>query len=142
MKHFLLLLFFSCCCQWIQAAINPVYKHCMQRGYAVDGDYCVFPDSTRCLLTAFNEQRCGEQWFIEDYCIPLGAYVWDADKCCEGLVAYLPEGVSGQATCRKRASIVAPQNFAGPSLWIIAGTIIFLLVLLFILRKGPNRRIS
>ncbi len=134
MKQFLLLLLFSCCCQWTQAAINPVYKHCIQRGYVVDGDDCVFPDSTRCLLTAFNEQHCGKQWFSKDYCIPEGTYVWDTDKCCDGLVAYLPDGVAGQATCRK-------QSFAGPSLWMIAAVIIFLLALLFILRKRPTRRI-
>lgn len=139
MKQFLLLLLFSCCFQWTNAAINPIYKHCIQRGYTVGGDYCIFPDSTQCLLTAFNEQTCGVKWFTQDYCIPEGVYVWDADKCCEGLVAYLPPGVAGQATCRSKKELISAQTFEGLSLWTIALVLLFLCLLLFLLKRTAKR---
>lgn len=84
----------------VQAAIDPKYKECTQRGYQLDGNYCVFPDGSRCLLDEFNEGECGEEFMTNDYCVPEGRYVWDG-PCCEGLVAYLPPDVAGQATCVK-----------------------------------------
>ncbi len=63
------------------------------------GDSVIFPDSTICLIDDFNAGSCGQQWMTTDYCIPEGGAVWDEDKCCEGLEAYLPEGMAGQAIC-------------------------------------------
>lgn len=122
----------------LQAAINPVYKECMQREYSVDGDYCVFPDSTRCLLEDFNSGKCGKKWMTDDYCIKEGKYVWDAEKCCPGLVAYLPEGVAGQATCVLKSKVDSVNLMSNSLLWmglLVAG----LLALLIFLRKKSNR---
>ncbi len=81
----------------------------MQRGYQVttegEVDYCVMPDGSKCVLEDFNAQTCGQNFFSQDYCIEEGEYVWDAEKCCRGLVAYLPEGMAGQARCEKAANI-------------------------------------
>jgi hypothetical protein len=108
------------------AAINPIYKECMQRGYNVSGEYCVFPDSSQCLLEDFNGGKCGQKWMTDDYCIPEGSYVWDADKCCEGLVAYLPKDVAGSAGFGRHFVIIKKEkkedlatNFRGIAFAII-----------------------
>ena len=95
----------------LTATINPVYKECSQRGYQIEGNYCVFPDSTKCLLEEFNSGECGKKWMTDDYCIPEGRYVWDSDRCCEGLVAYLPKGMAGQASCVKKSEALAKRTF-------------------------------
>ncbi len=83
------------------SAISPHYKEAMQRGYEIiEGDKVVMPDGTICNIKDFNEGNCGKKWFGEEYCVPEGKYVWDEDKCCEGLAPFLPEDVSGQATCQ------------------------------------------
>ncbi len=95
------------------AAISPVYKECMQRGYQVSGDSCVFPDGSKCSLESFNNGTCGEAFFTDDYCIPEGQVVWDENRCCEGLAPYLEEGVAGQPTCEPEKSM-----FGGIAFWI------------------------
>lgn len=96
--------------QFLNAAIDSKYKEALQRGYTLDGDSVVFPDGTKCLLTDFNAGYCGLKWKSTDYCIPEGAYVWDDEKCCEGLEAYLPEGVMGQATCQPKEKITDEET--------------------------------
>lgn len=123
------------------AAINPLYKECMQRGYQLAGDYCIFPDSSRCLLEDFNEQRCGEKWFTQDYCIPKGSYVWDEERCCDGLMAYLPAGISGQATCQPKNKVVQDQLTGGGAPWYLVLILILLGALLLLrFQQNKNRR--
>ncbi|MEO1628694.1 MAG: hypothetical protein AAFV25_26335 [Bacteroidota bacterium] len=123
----------------LQAAINPLYKECAQRGYSINGDYCIFPDSSQCLLEEFNEQKCGQKWFTENYCVEEGQYVWDEDRCCNGLVAYLPPGVAGQARCVPKHKAVQDQLMGGDSRWY--GLLIALLLgALVVLRFQQNRR--
>ena len=122
------------------ATINPFYKECSQRGYQIDGDYCVFPDSTKCLIEDFNKGECGEQWMTDDYCIPEGRYVWDSEKCCEGLVAYLPEGMAGQATCQKKPEVMINKAFLdSPYWWGIGLTVLALLGALLLFRKKKRK---
>lgn len=102
------------------AAISPLYKACMQRGYAVEGDSCRMPDGSLCHLEDFNAGRCGKAFFDEPYCIPEGRMVWEAEKCCEGLVAWLPEGVSGQMKCVPE-SVQDPGAAVFSSPWYWAG---------------------
>ena len=117
------------------AAINPVYKECSQRGYQISGNYCIFPDSSQCLLEDFNNGKCGQKWMTDDYCIPEGRHVWDEEKCCEGLVAYLPEGMAGQASCEKKSKVMVKKtlidSYGGIALVILA----LLGILLFLRRK-------
>jgi hypothetical protein len=94
------ILFLSFSSNFSFAAIDSKYKEALQRGYQLEGDSVVFPDGTKCLMLDFNAGICGEIWMTENYCVPEGAYVWDNDKCCNGLEAYLPEGMAGQATCQ------------------------------------------
>ena len=117
-----------------KAAINPLYKECMQRGYNVSGDSCVFPDGSQCLLEDFNSGTCGQEWMTNDYCIPEGKYVWDEEKCCEGLVAYLPEGVSGQATCQPKGASFLKKTIFGSYVGVLLLTLA-LGGLLFYLKK-------
>lgn len=105
-------------CLTVSAAINPYYKEALQRGYAIDGDYVILPDSSRCLLDDFNNQRCGKDFFDLPYCVPEGKYVWDDNACCDGLAAYLPSGVDGQATCQKKGNIDFSETLRNPMLWI------------------------
>ena len=119
-------------------AINPIYKECMQRGYEIDGDFCVFPDSSKCLLDDFNAGKCGQKWMTDDYCVPQGQYVWDAETCCEGLVAYLPESVAGQATCQPKQATFIKRIFLDSYWGIVLLTLGLGIVLLLLKRK--NRR--
>ena len=121
-----------------EAAIDPVYKECSQRGYQLEGNYCVFPDSTKCLLEEFNNGKCGQKWMTDDYCIPQGQYVWDKGKCCEGLVAYLPEGMAGQASCQPKSKVMLKKTFF-ESFGGIALIVLALLGLLFFLKR-KNRK--
>jgi hypothetical protein len=100
------------------AAINDYYKEVMQRGYSIDGDSVVLPDSSKCSIDDFNNRLCGKEFFDLDYCVAEGNYVWDDEKCCKGLVAYLPEGVSGQATCRKKGKVDFSLVLRNPLLWL------------------------
>jgi hypothetical protein len=120
------------------AAINPLYKECSQRGYNISGKYCVFPDSTRCLLDDFNTGKCGEKWMTDDYCVPEGKYVWDSGRCCEGLVAYLPKGVAGQASCQPKSKTFLKKTFLDS----YGGALILVLVLgilLFVLKRKKRK---
>ena len=119
-------------------AIDPVYKECSQRGYQLDGKYCVFPDSTKCLLEDFNNGKCGQEWMTDDYCIPEGRYVWDSGRCCEGLVAYLPDGMAGQATCEPKSKVMVKKTFFD-SFAGIALVVGVLLVLLFFLKRKKRK---
>lgn len=100
------------------AAINPVYKEAMQRGYPIMGDSVLLPDSSKCSLDDFNSQRCGKEFFDLDYCVPEGNYVWDEDACCDGLVPYLPPGVDGQEICRKKGQVDFSETLRNPFLWL------------------------
>jgi len=138
-KSFLFLFLLSFLTSFLaNAAINPVYKECSQRGYQIDGKYCVFPDSTKCLLEEFNNGKCGEKWMTDDYCIPEGNYVWDADKCCEGLVAYLPDGMAGQASCQPKSKVMVKKTFFD-SFGGIALVVVVLLGLLFFLKRNKRK---
>jgi len=100
----------------------------------------VLPDGTKCLLDDFNRRKCGKEFFDLPYCVPEGGYVWENNKCCEGLVAYLPEGVKGQATCQKKGKIDFSETIRNPFLWlgILAFTAVFygsLLLLKKVIRK-------
>jgi hypothetical protein len=118
----------------LSASINPIYKECLQRGYQIEGNHCVFPDSTKCLLESFNKGECGKEWMTDDYCIPEGNHVWDAERCCEGLVAYLPEGMAGQATCQRKSEVKLKNTFLD-SYWGLGLVILILLVILLLLRR-------
>ena len=87
------------------AALAPWYKECMQRGYQIQEDYCVLPDSSRCPITDFNDGVCGKEFKTENYCAKEGSFVWDGDKCCEGTTAYLKYGYIGQSTCQKISAL-------------------------------------
>ena len=86
------------------AAMDPVFKECLQRGYEATRDegtlYCVFSDTSRCPLEAFNENGCGQEFFTQDYCIGEGNPVWEEDLCCSGTQAYIPPNHAGQKTCQ------------------------------------------
>lgn len=115
------------------AAINPVYKECSQRGYAISGGECIFPDGTSCPLEEFNSGTCGSAFKTQDYCVRQGQHVWDSDKCCEGLRPYLPEGVAGQATCEPYFSAAAGD------VYLAAGILIIILILAYVFAKKKRR---
>jgi len=95
--------------------MNPDLKECRQRGYEITYDniyrtgtaYCEFPDGNRCPLRDFNDGTCGAEYMIEDYCVKEGEPVWDSDKCCKGLWAYLPPLMTGQARCLSKPGIIS-----------------------------------
>lgn len=114
---------------FVSAAMNPEYKECIQRGYSVMQNNCVFPDGTECLISEFNEGLCGSEYKTEDYCVKEGVSVWDRDKCCPGLVPYLPSGMIGQATCQPIQTIIINNPYLYGLLVIIAVVIIVFLVI-------------
>ena len=102
----------------VSAAIDPYFKEAMQRGYPIEGDSVVLPDGNKCLLEDFNNQVCGKEFFDQPYCVEEGKYVWDEDKCCEGLTSYLPAGIDGQATCQKKGKVDFNETLRNPLLWL------------------------
>lgn len=91
-------------CLNIHAAISPHYKEVVQRSYdLIGGDSVRFPDGSTCKIDDFNNGVCGQKWMTSDYCVSEGGQVWDADRCCEGLIPYLEEGSDGQEVCREES---------------------------------------
>ena len=126
----LLILFLSLESTATFGMIDPRYKECMQRGYEVSGDYCVFPDGSRCNIDSFNSGACGAEWMTENYCISEGVAVWDEELCCEGLIAYLPSGTAGQAKCTSIVEATENEFVLNWITWvslilIIAATILY-----------------
>jgi hypothetical protein len=119
MKHLIPLLFMLIAFSEAQAAIDPVYKECLQRGYAIEGDSCLMPDGSKCFLQDFNRGACGDSFFAQPYCVPQGNYVWDSDKCCKGLTAFLPSGMAGQETCRPKNKVFLYQISRHPGFWLV-----------------------
>ena len=129
MKKLLFIILFITPSAFCTAAIDPYYKEAMQRGYPIEGDSVVLPDSSKCLLDDFNNRLCGKEFFDQPYCIPEGSYVWDDDNCCDGLVSYLPSGVDGQARCKKKGQIDFSETLRNPFLWL--GILAFTAVVFF-----------
>ena len=113
------------------AGIDPRYKEALQRGYPMMGDSVILPDGSRCHVDDYNLGLCGLQFQVGDYCVEQGRYVWDEGKCCPGLVAWLPEGEDGQATCQKSSTVFWLKAAASPLVWglggLLAGGAIFML---------------
>lgn len=114
----------------VSAVMPPRYKECMQRGYNVTDDYCVFPDGSNCTLKAFNNGSCGEEFMTEDYCVEAGDPVWEEGMCCEGSEKYLPEGAVGQPHC-KRIEEKGEQNSASPNYLYYSIPVILLIAGIF-----------
>ena len=83
----------------VDAALSPIWKECLQRGYEEDNDYCVFPDASKCPVNEFNQGECGQKFMTDLKCVEEGRYIWDGN-CCSGLEAKAPD-VPGQAVCQK-----------------------------------------
>jgi hypothetical protein len=118
------------------AIIDPYYKEVMERGYDMKGDSVIFPDGTSCLIVDFNNRTCGQKWMTSNYCIPEGGYVWDNNRCCEGLEPYLPEGVAGQPTCRKKI-LIKESTRSG---LIIITTFIFATGIIFLAVRSKAKK--
>jgi hypothetical protein len=134
-----------------QGALSPFYKECIQRGFVIGSEegtgdeYCIFPDKSQCSLESMNNGTCNNPYVYDDYCVQKGNAVWDQNKCCKGLVPYLPEGMEGQTTCQpiqyssensifsslKEIPLISPFIF----LLILAIFICMLLIFLFEKKK-------
>jgi hypothetical protein len=68
------------------ATPNPAHVFCLEMGYVVEGDYCVFPDGNSCELWAFFLGECGEEYVHPVPCAEAGENRGVAVVCCEGLV--------------------------------------------------------
>ena len=81
----------------LTAALSPE-DYCIQQGYTIDEDFCVFPDGTACDLEEFYNEECGYEPSVE--CVEEGGSLGsvvpsNTIECCEGLVPQIPEGVVG-----------------------------------------------
>lgn len=121
----------------LEAAIDPIYKDCLQRGYSINGDSCVFPDGSMCSLKNFNAQECGQAFYDIDYCVGEGSYVWDSDACCKGLKPYLPKGISGQSVCRT-STYVVQDRLSGSGLFYLLLFVVLAVVATIFYRKRKN----
>ncbi len=65
---------------------NPADVFCMEMGYTVEGNYCVFPDGESCEVWAFLNGECGEEYVHPVPCAEAGEHRGVAVVCCEGLV--------------------------------------------------------
>lgn len=111
MRFFIFLIYSFLIFQDAYANVSPFYKEVEQRGYPHTSDSVLFPDGTKCSISDFNNQDCGTEWFIQDYCIEEGKNVWDEDRCCEGLSP--TEDENGQKICSKKG-----WDFSFFSFWL------------------------
>jgi hypothetical protein len=132
-----LLALFSLLAISAHAAIDPYYKDAIERGYKLKNDSVLFPDGSLCLYKDFLENKCGQKWKTNDYCVPEGKPVWDTTRCCEGLVSFILPASDGQTTCEKM-----PGNELKSRLkwlwWLFPGFLLFAVV--FALRNVYNKR--
>ena len=68
------------------AVLNPAQVFCLEMGYVVEGDDCVFPDGNSCGLWAFLRGECGEEYVHPVPCAQAGEQRGVAVVCCDGLV--------------------------------------------------------
>lgn len=122
------------------AGIDPIQKECLQRGYQVSGEICVFPNGTSCLLEKFNDKSCGLEFRKEAYCVPKGGYVWDEKKCCPGLKSFLKKNEK-QLTCESKTELFFKNPFTiSVGLLLViggAGTVLY-----FLKKKRQKSRIN
>ena len=64
---------------------NPAKVFCLEMGYIIEGDQCVFPDGNSCELWAFLRGECGLEYVHPVPCAPAGEHRGVAVVCCEGL---------------------------------------------------------
>lgn len=125
----------------VNAAVNPVFKECVQRGYETakvnSTYYCLFPDGSNCTIESFNNGSCGSEFRTDDYCVEEGTMVWDEEMCCPGTEAYMPPGRLGQPACVKVSAtekLVDQLEYRPYLLGVLVGIIIA--VILWLSKKG------
>ena len=69
---------------------NPAHVFCLEMGYVIEGDDCVFPDGNSCELWAFLFGECGEEYVHAVPCAEAGEHRGVAVVCCDGLVEIPP----------------------------------------------------
>jgi len=113
------------------AAIDPIWKECLQRGYKSEYKNCVFPDGSKCLVGEFNAGTCGAEFMTDYECIKEGSPVWDRDKCCEGLTPYSNPRAIGHPNCME----ISLSDWLEYQLyrWGITFSIVVIFIFIFIL---------
>lgn len=130
------LLFFcglSAVVSFAQPPQSSPYFEALQRGYRIQGDSVVFPDSSACLLQAFNAGHCGQQWMTPNYCTPQGALARSPRSCCKGLTAV--EDEQGRLYC------VPGTVFPWGTVKLMGGLIALLLLLYLALHLRTRKKI-
>ena len=64
---------------------NPAHVFCIEMGYEVENDNCVFPDKTTCRIQDFYAQTCGQQHIKELSCVKEGEDLRPGRSCCDDL---------------------------------------------------------
>ena len=115
----------------------PVYAPCAERGYTVEGDYCIFPDGEKCLLTAFNDNTCGKSYYFVEYCIPEGNQLWQG-KCCDRLVPYKQ---LDKTTCQPKSkmTVIETYRMLKPFIWL--GVIIVVIIMFKLKSRKPKGQV-
>jgi len=137
MKQLLYLTILVLVASSVTAAMDPLLKECLQRGYDLAAETevtnCVMPDGTNCEIRAFNEQSCGAEFFVLDYCVAEDDPVWDDDKCCPGTEKYLPPKVAGQPRCVDSSTLQTGTN--GMIIIIAIAVVIVAAAFIFLAKK-------
>jgi len=116
------------------------FKEAYQRGYTMDGDSVVFPDSSKCLYKDFVKGTCGSKWLTSDNCIGEGKVLENDKKCCEGLAPYLQDG--GQKTCEKIDKIKNVERYQSKMVWfalIFPVLLILIALLTWVMRRRAKK---
>jgi hypothetical protein len=82
----------------VWAIPNPAHVFCLEMGYEIEGDQCLFPDGSSCELWAFLLGECGQEWVHPVPCAEPGEHRGVAVECCEGLVE-IPEAYPNDHLC-------------------------------------------
>jgi hypothetical protein len=72
---------------------------CIENGYEVNDNFCLFPDGYACALNTFYYGGCGAQYRNELECINPGERVTPARSCCRGLSQMTDYEIGEDGSC-------------------------------------------
>ncbi len=78
---------------------NPASTYCIEMGYDLVGEMCVFNSNTSCEQWAFYNGECGQNYTHDVECAQAGENSGVAVKCCEGLTSISHSQLTDSGVC-------------------------------------------
>ncbi|MDO8460097.1 MAG: hypothetical protein Q7S74_03240 [Nanoarchaeota archaeon] len=72
---------------FVYAIPNLASSYCVEQGYNLSGESCIFPDNTSCPQWDFYNKICGQNYVKEISCAKEGETKGVSNECCSGLTS-------------------------------------------------------